>query len=91
METPKTGKKVTKYNFDFWNATQFQGRRRLNSSERSGRNLSNGIPMGNNVVLVSYESLMMLKDPYVRMLYEALDIDSDHMPFIKDGNAKYIS
>jgi len=47
------------------------------------------IPSKNNVVLVSYESMMKLKGDYVKQLYEQLGIESDHIPVFKDGNAKY--
>jgi len=47
------------------------------------------IPSKNNVVLVSYEKLMRLKDDYVKQLYKTLGIESDHRPIFKDGNAKY--
>lgn len=54
------------------------------------RRLTSPLPYGNNVVLVSYESLMTLGQVYVKSLYKALDIESGHVPNIKDGNAKYI-
>lgn len=44
----------------------------------------------NNVVLVSYESLIKLGPVYVKLLYKALGIKSDHMPVVKDGNSKYV-
>mmetsp|Transcript_15363 Transcript_15363/g.19485 ORF Transcript_15363/g.19485 Transcript_15363/m.19485 type:complete len:364 (-) Transcript_15363:178-1269(-) len=90
LETDKTGKQVTPYNFDFWNARTFQFRRRLGTSSRRKLLSPNSIPMGNNVVLVSYESLILLKEPYIKMLYEALGIKSNYMPTIKDGNSKYV-
>ncbi len=48
------------------------------------------IPNNNRVVLVSYETLMSLKDPYIKTLYKQLDIESDFIPEVKDGNAKYV-
>jgi len=47
------------------------------------------IPARNNVVLVSYEAMMKMEGDYVRQLYKALGIKSDHIPVFKDGNAKY--
>ncbi len=48
------------------------------------------LPKGNNVVLVSYESMMKLGDVYLKMLYEALEIDTDYVPTVKNGNTKYV-
>merc|ERR1719232_2570893 len=48
------------------------------------------MPSNNRVILVSYETLMYLKDPYIKMLYEKLDIESEYMPNFKDGNVKYL-
>jgi len=43
------------------------------------------------VVVVSYESLMMLKESYLYRIYETLGIDSKYSPDLtKDGNAKYV-
>ena len=81
LESHKTGKKVTRENYKYWEASTFSG---------TGRKLSAGLVKGNNVVLVSYETLMMLKQPYVEMMYDALDIQSTYVPTIKDGNAKYV-
>lgn len=76
-------KNVTKDTYKFWIAETFQrgrGRRKLGT-----------LPFGNNVVLVSYESLVMLGPTYVQMLYEVLGIETDFMPEIMDGNAKYVN
>ena len=35
----------------------------------------------------SYETFMLLRRPYLRTLYSYLDIDSDFMPELADGNA----
>jgi hypothetical protein len=85
LKTNQTGKKVTRETYDFWHASTFQ------STHGVGRKLAmSSLPSGNNVVLVSYESLLMLKEPYVQMLYETLGIESNYMPSIKDGNLKYV-
>lgn len=62
-------------------------RRRLSSASDS---VTATLPMGNNVVLVSFESLIRLKDTYVKMIYKALDIETDYMPLICDANARYV-
>jgi hypothetical protein len=81
----QTGKKATRETYDFWHALTFQ------PIHGVGKKLAmSSLPNGNNVVLVSYESLMMLKEPYVKMLYEALGIESNYMPSIRDGNLKYV-
>jgi len=43
----------------------------------------------NNFVLVSYETLMTLQGSYTKHIYEALGIESDHIPLFRDGNSKY--
>jgi len=63
----------------------------INRNHHEERKLAmESLPMGNNVVLVSYETLMLLKDPYVDVLYQSLGIESNHRPHIKDGNTKYV-
>lgn len=49
------------------------------------------LPANNNVVVVSYESLLKLQGTYLKTIYSALDIQSDYMPSFKDGNSKYIN
>jgi hypothetical protein len=51
---------------------------------------STGLLSGQNVVLVSYESLIKLQQVYVELLYKTLGIESDYEPDFKDGNFKYI-
>ena len=75
LETNDTEKKVTRENYVFWHASKVES---LNRRRRLS--MSNVLPNGNNVVLVSYESLMILKEPYLKMIYNALDIQSDSMP-----------
>ena len=81
-------------NFNFWEYHQNEKdrRRRLLSSSSSTISSSHGGMLhGNNVVLVSYESLMLLKDSYLKILFEILGIELNKMPDIKDGNLKYLS
>lgn len=52
--------------------------------------MSEAISSGNNVVVVSYESLMKLKGVYIQLLYKALGIESNYVPEFRDGNEKYI-
>lgn len=67
------------------------GRRKLGSLfEKNAEALSSFMPSKNRVVLVSYESLMTLQAPYVKMLFKQLGIESEYMPTMKDGNAKYV-
>lgn len=68
----------------------------LHPSERGqqphrGLSSTSTLPSGSNVVLVSYESLMKLGKLYIEMLYDALNIESNYIPDIKDGNLKYIN
>lgn len=77
-------KQVTPENFYFWKSKNAHDRRQLSSS-------SHAIAHGNNVVLVSYESLMLLKDTYVKVLFEILGITMNEVPTVIDGNAKYLS
>merc|ERR1712238_605068 len=42
----------------------------------------------NNFVLVSYETLMTLQGSYTKHIYEALGIESDHIPLFRDGNSR---
>ncbi|GFH46242.1 hypothetical protein CTEN210_02716 [Chaetoceros tenuissimus] len=85
---------VTKHTFPTWAAEQFQ----INAAKvEAAKNKKNGhrqlslLPFKNNVVLVSYESLMKLGPVYVQMLYDTLGIETDYMPQIKDGNQKYVT
>ena len=49
------------------------------------------MPKGNHVVLASYESMMKLGDVlYLKMLYEALEMNTSYVPTVKNGNTKYI-
>lgn len=59
------------------------------SLSASASPLKNG-SSNNNVVLVSYESMIKLGAPYVQMLYESLDIESDFVPDIQNENQKYV-
>eukprot|EP00594_Rhizosolenia_setigera_P006080 CAMPEP_0178951124 /NCGR_PEP_ID=MMETSP0789-20121207/7043_1 /TAXON_ID=3005 /ORGANISM="Rhizosolenia setigera, Strain CCMP 1694" /LENGTH=159 /DNA_ID=CAMNT_0020631945 /DNA_START=162 /DNA_END=641 /DNA_ORIENTATION=+ len=59
------------------------------SLSASSSPLKNGTG-NNNVVLVSYESMIKLGAPYIQMLYESLDIESDFVPDIQNENQKYV-
>lgn len=48
------------------------------------------LPKGNHVLLASYESMMQLGDVYLKMFYEALEIDTGYVPNVKNGNTKYV-
>ncbi len=83
--------------FDIWKASQYQPYLTQTGSDNYDKNVRTlktssrtAIPNNNNVILVSYESLMLLKELYVQMLYNALGIESDHVPIVKDGNSKYV-
>ncbi|KAL3795292.1 hypothetical protein ACHAW5_010320 [Stephanodiscus triporus] len=74
--------KLTTKSFTHWVAKQDKDNRK--------RRLS-ALPSRDNVVLVSYESLIKLGGTYVKMLYATLGIDSDFIPDIKDSNEKYLN
>ena len=42
------------------------------------------------LLLVSYETLMSLKEPYLKSIYEQLHISSGYIPSFHDGNSKYV-
>mmetsp|Transcript_14619 Transcript_14619/g.22574 ORF Transcript_14619/g.22574 Transcript_14619/m.22574 type:complete len:217 (-) Transcript_14619:106-756(-) len=44
-----------------------------------------------SLVLVSYEMLMNIGDPYLFSIYEKLGIQSSYTPDLKDGNKVYLS
>jgi len=77
----KGEEKLTRESYKLWNAKTFQ--------PSGGRRLS-ALPFGDNVVLVSYESLLKLRSTYLALLYDVLGIDSNYLPTFKNGNAKYI-
>jgi hypothetical protein len=83
---------VTSKTFDHWVAKQYQTTtdHRNNNHHGSFRRLS-ALPARNNVVVLSYESLIKLKSTYVRMLYHTLGIESDFSPDIRDSNEKYLN
>jgi hypothetical protein len=77
---------VTRETYQYWAAQQFQYQ---HGGHKHRRKLS-ALPFGNNVVVVSYESLVKLGKTYVEMLYEVLGIDSDYFPEILNSNEKYV-
>jgi hypothetical protein len=44
----------------------------------------------NPITVVSYETLTTLRGQYMNEIYESLGIQSDYMPPIRNGNAKYV-
>jgi hypothetical protein len=87
----KKNEKLKRQKIFLASQTNNSGRRKLGSL--SGENadaLSSFMPSKNRVVLVSYESLMTIQAPYVKMLFKQLGIESEYMPTMKDGNAKYV-
>lgn len=43
------------------------------------------------LIIVSYETLMMLRKEYLFQIYENLNIESDYTPEFKDGNVPHVS
>ena len=84
-------KNVTSKTYKEWVAKKYQpsiasgdggGRRRLGAS----------LPANNNVIVISYESLVKLGSVYVRMMYDSLSIESDFIPEdIRNSNEKYLN
>lgn len=66
-----------------------EDRRKLQMSPVNG-SAGTLLPKGDNVVLVSYESMLKLGDLYLKMLFEALEIETDYIPHVKNGNSKYV-
>lgn len=85
-------RQVTPENFEHWTiTTQNQLRRRLNlRGIETDAALSSVIPAKNNVVIVSYESMVFLGDQYFEMLFKTLDIQTNFIPSVKNGNSKYV-
>lgn len=90
----ESNEKLTKHTFPTWAAEQFQidaSKVQAVKKKTNGHRQLSLLPFKNNVVLVSYESLMKLGPVYVQMLYDTLGIETDYMPQIKDGNQKYVT
>lgn len=87
-------RRVTRETYNFWYAKNFQNETMegVNNSKVRGRKLraTSPITSKNNVVLVSYESMMGLGDVYIKMLYKTLDIETDFHPKMQNGNTKYV-
>jgi hypothetical protein len=82
---------ITSETFDTWVPYKYQSYSHRHNYNNMRRKLSSAIPNNNNVILVSYESFELLQELYVKMLYDALGIESDYMPKIVDGNSKYVN
>uniref|UniRef100_A0A7S3QFV7 Uncharacterized protein n=1 Tax=Chaetoceros debilis TaxID=122233 RepID=A0A7S3QFV7_9STRA len=96
----KDEKKVTRETYKFWYAKNFQDQNMEGIRGRGGhqaqRRLQEASTMPpaltskNRVVLVSYESMMGLGQVYIKMLYDTLEIETDFIPEVKNGNSKYV-
>lgn len=74
------------------NETQYTNS--TSSRRKLSLNDSVSVSIKNNVVLISYESLVLLRETYVRMLLEALDIQTPpdfKVSNIINGNKKYLN
>jgi len=80
---PNEGEKMTSKEFTHWVAKQYQ--------DNHGRRMLSALPSRDNVVVVSYESLVKLGVTYVKMLFNVLGIESDDIPDIHDSNKKYLN
>lgn len=58
-------------------------------SESLRRHGKSGTNDRERVVVVSYETLMALQEPYLFDAYQTLGINSTYVPDFKDGNTKY--
>ena len=85
------GEQITKRkdNTLLWDPTKVQLVNNENDNASEDLLATSLLPSRNNVVLVSYETLMTLQGSYVKQIYEALGIESDHIPLFRDGNSKY--
>lgn len=80
---------VTNKTLNYWVAKQYQQKDRHDRSLR--QRMLGALPSKGGVVVVSYESLVKLGDTYVKMLYEALGIESTFVPDVRDSNEKYLN
>jgi len=48
------------------------------------------INSGEKYLIWSYEAFMFLRDDYLKLLYSFLEVDSDFIPPLQDGNEKRI-
>ena len=70
-----------------WVAKQYQ-----EDGHRGRRRRLSALPSRENVVVISYESMVKLGSTYVKMLYDTLGIESDVIPDnIRDANKKYLA
>ena len=85
------GEQITKRkdNTLLWDPTKVQLVNNENDNTSEDLLATSLLPSRNNVVLVSYETLMTLQGSYVKQIYKALGIESDHIPLFIDGNSKY--
>jgi len=85
------GEQITKRkdNTLLWDPTKVQLVNNENDNASEELLATSLLPSRNNVLLVSYETLMTLQGSYTKQIYEALGIESDHIPMFRDGNSKY--
>lgn len=90
--------KVTKATFTHWIAKQYQHIHNDGSNDgndgkqvRRRRGLADALLNNNNVVVVSYETLVQLDATYIKMILSSLGITSNFLPIIKDSNRKYVN
>ena len=85
------GEQITKRkdNTLLWDPTKVQLVNNENDNASEELLATSLLPSRNNVVLVSYETLMTLQGSYTKQIYEALGIESDHIPLFRDRNSKY--
>ena len=87
---------VTSKTFTRWAAQQYQKEEgndshHIGTSGRNRRRLS-ALPSRNGVVVFSYETMVKLGGTYVKVLYDALGIESNYIPDdIRNSNQKYLN
>lgn len=59
-------------------------------SNRARQMISKIITSHHAHMIWSYETFMFLKQPYLQTLYKFLDIESDFMPVLIDGNKRWL-
>ena len=67
------------------------GRGKLNVVSNVATTTATLLPIWNNVLVVSYKSLMMLGNTCANMILNTLGINSDYVPNIHNGNYKHVA
>jgi len=87
---------VTSETFTRWAAQRYQkeagdDNHHVGTRRRNRRRLS-ALPSRNGIVVFSYETMVKLGGTYVKMLYDALGIESNYIPDdIRNSNKKYLN